>query len=111
MEIRHEEAGPGAAIVTLSGKVMLGTGTERITALVDELVSHGTKTVVFDLGGVTSLDSTGIGQFIASFNRITAAGGQMRMAAAAGHVLQTFRVSRLDRMFPFYASAEDAAKA
>ena len=60
---------------------------------------------------MTSLDSTGVGQFIASFNRIAAAGGQMRMAAAKGYILQTFHVSRLDRMFPFYASAEEAAKA
>jgi anti-sigma B factor antagonist len=111
MEIRHQPAGPGAAIVSLSGKVMLGTGTERITELVGELVDQGTKIVVFDLGGVTSLDSTGVGQFIASFNRIVAAGGQMRMAAAAGYILQTFHVSRLDRMFPFYASAEEAVKA
>jgi len=111
MEIRQEQAGPGAAIVTLSGRLMLGMGTDRITALVDELIGQGTKIVVFDLSGVTALDSTGMGQFIASFNRIAAAGGQMRMAAAAGHVLQTFHVSRLDRMFPFYATAEEAAKA
>ena len=111
MEIRYEAAGPDAAIVILSGKLMLGTGTERISSLVEELLGQGMKTVVFDLGGVTTLDSTGVGQFIASFNRIAAAGGQMRMAGATGHVLQTFRVSRLDRMFPFYASAEEAAKA
>jgi len=111
MEIRYEAAGPDAAIVTLSGKLMLGTGTERISALVEELLGQGTKTVVFDLGGVTTLDSTGVGQFIASFNRIMAAGGQMRMAGASGHVLQTFHVSLLDRMFPFYASAEEAVKA
>jgi anti-sigma B factor antagonist len=111
MEIRHEQAGPGVAIVTLSGKLALGTGTERVTALVEELLGQGTKIVVFDLGGVTALDSTGVGQFIASFNRIAAAGGQMRMAAAEGYILQTFRVSRLDRMFPFYASAEEAAQA
>ena len=111
MEIRHEQAGPGTAIVTLSGKLMLGAGTERITALVERLLGEGTQNVVFDLAGVTALDSTGVGQFIAAFNKIMSAGGQMRMAAAEGHVLQTFRVSRLDRMFPFYPSAEEAAKA
>jgi anti-sigma B factor antagonist len=110
MEIRHEPAGPATEIVTLSGKMMLGTGTERITALVDELVRHGARTVVFDLSGVTALDSTGVGQFIASYNRIMAAGGEMRMAGAEGHVLQTFRISRLDKMFAFYPSAAEATK-
>jgi anti-sigma B factor antagonist len=111
MEIRHEQAGPGTAIVTLSGKLMLGSGTDRIVALVDQLLAQGTRNVVFDLAGVTVLDSTGVGQFIASFNKLMSAGGQMRMAGATGHILQTFRVSRLDKMFPFYPSAEEAAKA
>lgn len=111
MEIQHAQAGPDTAIVTLSGKMMLGTGTEQVVALVEQLIGEGKKNVVFDLSGVTALDSTGVGQFIASFNKIMAAGGQMRMAGATGHVLQTFHVSRLDRMFPFFPTAEEAAKA
>jgi anti-sigma B factor antagonist len=111
MEIQHQSAGPGTEIVTLSGKLMLGSGTERIAELTDELVGQGTRTLIFDLSGVTALDSTGVGQFIASFNRLAAAGGEMRMAGAGGHILQTFHVSRLDRMFPFYASAAEAVKA
>jgi len=111
MEIRHEQTGPGTAVVTLTGKMMLGSGTERVTALVEELLAQGTRNVVFDLSGVTVLDSTGVGQFIASFNKLMAAGGEMRMAGATGHILQTFRVSRLDKMFPFFATAEEAAKA
>ena len=110
MEIQHKAAGPGAAVATLSGKLLLGSGTERITALADKLLSEGTKTVIFDLAGITALDSTGVGQFIAAFNQIAAAGGQMRMAAASGHIMHTFKVSRLDLVFPFYASAEEAVK-
>jgi anti-sigma B factor antagonist len=110
MEISHREAEAGAAIVTLDGKVMLGAGTERISGLVEELLRGGARTIVFDLAGVTALDSTGMGQFIASFNRIMEAGGEMRMAGAHGHVFETFRVSLLDKMFPFYASAEEAAR-
>ena len=111
MEIQHQQPSPQTAVVTLSGKLMLGAGTERISALVNQLLAQGTRNVVFDLSAVTVLDSTGVGQFIASFNQIVNAGGEMRMAGATGHILQTFRVSRLDKMFPFYPSAEEAAKA
>jgi anti-sigma B factor antagonist len=110
MEIQHQPAGPGTAIVTVSGKLMLGPGTERITVLVDQLLREGIRTVVFDLGGVTTLDSTGVGQFIAAFNQIAAAGGQMRMAGATGQILHTFHVSKLDLVFPFFPSAEEALK-
>jgi len=108
MEISHKEVGPGKAEVTLGGKIMLGMESEQIVNLVDELLKKGTRTIIFDLGGVTAIDSTGVGRFIWSYNKIAAAGGEMRMAGATGHVLQTFRVSLLDTVFSFYDTVQAA---
>jgi anti-anti-sigma factor len=57
---------------------------------------------------VTVIDSTGIGRFISSYNKIMAVGGDMRMAGAAGHVMQSFRVSLLDKVFSFYPTLQQA---
>jgi anti-sigma B factor antagonist len=111
MEINHRETTPGVVVIALSGRVMLGPESEQIVTLVEELLRHGKSTIIFDLAGVRSLDSTGIGRFIASYNEIVASGGKMRMAGATGRVLDVFRVARLDLMFPFYATAEEAARA
>jgi len=97
-------------VVPLSGKLMLGQGGGEIVAGVEDLLRQGKRTFIFDLGGVSAIDSTGIGHFIASFNKIMAAGGEMRMAGATGHVLEAFRVSLLDTVFPFFPSV-DAARA
>lgn len=110
LEITHTELAPGVAVVALAGKMMMGTVGDRVASLTDELLHAGKRTIVFDLAGITALDSTGVGQFISSFNRIMAAGGEMRMAGASGHVLQTFRVSLLDQVFSFYPTAEEAAR-
>jgi anti-sigma B factor antagonist len=111
MEINHRETAPGVVVIALSGRVMLGTESEQIVTLVEELIRHGKSTIIFDLAGVRRLDSTGIGRFIASYNEILASGGKMRMAGATGHLLDVFRVTRLDLVFPFYATAEEAASA
>jgi anti-anti-sigma factor len=108
MEISHHEIAPGAVEVKLAGKLMLGSESEQIVTLVDELLRRGVRTIIFNLAAVTAIDSTGVGRFIWSYNKIAAAGGDMRMAAAAGHVLQTFRVSLLDTVFSFYSSLEEA---
>jgi anti-anti-sigma factor len=108
MEIAHHEGRDGTVIVTLAGKLMLGPEGDRIVTLVEERLAAGRRKFIFDLSGVTVIDSTGIGRFIAAFNKIMAAGGQMRMAGATGHVMQSFRVSLLDKVFSFYPSLQQA---
>jgi anti-sigma B factor antagonist len=110
LEISHKEVAPSTVVVTLAGKLMLGADGEDIPSLVEGFLRDGKKIVVFDLSGVTVIDSTGIGRFIASYNKIAAVGGEMRMAGATGHLFQSFHVSLLDQVFPFFETAEDAVK-
>jgi anti-anti-sigma factor len=110
LEIAHKEVSPGVVVVTLTGKLMLGSDGQDIPAIVEDCLKQGTKIFVFDLSAVTVIDSTGIGRFIASYNKIAAAGGEMRMAGATGHLFQSFHVSLLDQVFPFYPTVDEAAK-
>jgi len=110
MEISQAEVAPGTIAIALAGKLMVGGDGDRIVELVETLLKSGTRIFIFDLAGITVLDSTGVGHFIASFNKIMAAGGEMRMAGATGHVFHTFHVSLLDQVFPFFPSIEEAAK-
>jgi anti-sigma B factor antagonist len=108
IHISHRDTAPGTVVITLAGKLMLGPEGDQIVSLVEELLSQGKRRIVFDLSGVTVIDSTGIGRFISSFNKIMAVGGQMCMAGAGGHVMQSFRISLLDKVFRFYPSVEAA---
>jgi len=110
LEISHKEAAGGVIVVTLTGKLMLGADGADIPKMVEEFLRQGLRTFVFDLSGVTVIDSTGIGRFIASYNKIAAAGGEMRMAGATGHLFQSFHVSLLDQVFPFYPDVDEATK-
>ena len=109
-EISHSEIAPGTVVVTLAGKLMIGTEGGGIVTLVESLLREGKRKIIFDISAVPNIDSTGIGHFIASFNKIGAAGGQMRLAGASGHVFQAFHVSLLDKVFKFYPSVEEAAQ-
>ena len=111
MEISHKEVAPGVMVIAVAGRVMMGPSSEPIPHLVEDLLRQGARTIVFDLSGVTSIDSTGIGRFISSFNKILAAGGEMRMAGATGHVHEAFHISLLDTVFSFYDSVDAALKA
>src|SRR5205823_11570019 len=110
LQIKHADAAPGAVVITLSGKILMGPESEQIVALVDTLLEDEKRTIIFDLADVTRIDSTGIGCFIASSNKIERAGGEMRMAGATRHLLDVFHVTLLDTVFPFYPDVEAACK-
>lgn len=109
LEIQEREYRPGVLLIRLAGRIMLGPESERIEAVVEQALERGVRDFIFDLSGVTHIDSTGIGRFIASFNRVRRAGGRMHMVAVPGAVRDGFRVTRLDTVFPFYGDVESAA--
>lgn len=109
LEIAKSEPVPGTVVIQLTGKVMMGVESEPIVAMVDDFVRAGKKLVIFDVSGVTRMDSTGVGRFIYSFNKITGAGGTMRIAGATGHIFDIFHVSLLDTVIPFFPSVDQAS--
>jgi anti-anti-sigma factor len=108
IEISHKGVAPGVVAIAITGRVTMGPSSEPIPHLVEDLLRQGTRTIVFDLAGVTSIDSTGIGRFISSFNKIMAAGCEMHMAGATGQVFEAFHISLLDTVFSFHDSVDAA---
>lgn len=110
-EITHREIAPHTVVITLTGRLTIGTRGERIESLVESLLAEGKRIIIFDLAGLAAIDSTGIGHFIASYGKITAAGGDMRMACATGRLFEAFHVSLLDKVFRFCPTVEEASRA
>ena len=108
--VEHQDVQPATSVITLRGKMMLGEECAQLETLVPQLLKDGRKNLVFDLSGVTHIDSTGIGRFIDAFSRLGPLGGQMRLAGATGAVRDSFRVTRLDTVFKFYPSVEAACE-
>ena len=108
--IENSELKPGVVVIRLAGKLMLGPEGQRVETLVAELLGQGQKNFIFELSGLTHIDSTGIGRFISSFNKVRQAGGIMRMAGATGQVREGFRVTRLDTVFKFLPDVETASQ-
>ena len=108
LAVTHREISPDTAVVSISGDLKLGPEGERVQDLVGELLQQGKRTIVIDVAGIDRIDSTGIGRLIASYNKIAAAKGQMRLAGTRTYLFQVFKVSSLDKIFSFYPSVEDA---
>lgn len=96
------------SVITLRGKLMLGEDCNKLEAVIPELLKEGRTKLIFDLSEVTHIDSTGIGRFIDTYGRLLKVSGKMRLAGASGAVRDSFRVTRLDTVFSFFPSVEEA---
>lgn len=90
---------------------MLGPEGQQVEAVIGEMLGRGYRRLVVDMSGITHIDSTGIGRCIASLNKVTQVGGKLHMAGATGQVRESFRVTRLDRVFRFFDEVEKALAA
>ena len=111
LEVHHAEVDPGLVIITLAGKMMLGGESQQVEELVTQLLAQGQRSILFDIAGLTRIDSTGIGRFISSYNKIEEAEGRMGMAGATPHLRECFHATQLDRVFRFYADVQGARAA
>lgn len=108
--VEHQDVQAATSVITLRGKLMLGEECRQLETLVPQLLESGRRNLVFDLSGVTHIDSTGIGRFIDTYSRLSQLGGLMRLAGASGAVRDSFRVTRLDTVFTFYPTVAAACE-
>lgn len=111
LTLEHEKLDQDTCIVTLKGRLQLGTACADLEALILRLVGRGAKTLVFDISQVTHMDSTGMGRFIEAHRLLQSISGHMRIVAAPGAVRDMFQITRLDTIFSFYPSIEAATAA
>lgn len=74
-------------------------------------VAHGRdQHVVFDLSGVTHIDSAAIGTIVTCFSRVKKSGGTLSLAGAKGMVEGTIKLTQVDKVIKLYASAAEATQ-
>jgi anti-sigma B factor antagonist len=110
LEMTTNRMPPDIAVVQFTGKIMLGRESQRIETVVGDLLRDGVRKIIFDLGGVTYIDSAGLGMITLCSGKVTSAGGVFRVAGATGLAAKLFKITRLDTVIPFYPTVEAATE-
>jgi anti-sigma B factor antagonist len=101
------EALEDVEVLTLKGNLDALTAPE-LRPTIDELVAHRRTKVVFDLAGLTLIDSSGVGAIVSLFKRVRMLGGDVKIACLANQPKEIFRLLRLDRAFDLFETVEEA---
>jgi anti-sigma B factor antagonist len=97
-------------LLKISGRITLGRECQEVEWAVEDLVRDSKKKVVVDLAGLDYVDSTGIGILVMCSGKVRAAGGELRLAALQPRIAELMRLTRLDQILHFYATAAEASE-
>jgi anti-sigma B factor antagonist len=98
------------AVVQPAGDLDLATAP-RLQRVLRELLDEGRTRILMDMGGVTFVDSSGLGILVGAYKAARARGGDVKFANASREVRKLFQITRTDRYLAFYARVEDARTA
>jgi anti-sigma B factor antagonist len=95
-------------ILDVAGKITLGDGSVVLREKVKELVAAGNKKVLLNLGNVTYIDSSGIGELVAAFTSVSNSGGALKLLHLTKRVQDLLQITKLYTVFEVH---DDEAKA
>jgi anti-sigma B factor antagonist len=110
LEIQTRQLPPDIVVVEITGRITIGRECKQLEWAVDTLVREKQeKKIIFDLAGVTHLDSTGVGIIVMSAGQLKQAGGQLRLAGANKHIEQVLKVTSIDKLVSWNPTVTEAA--
>jgi anti-anti-sigma factor len=109
LTIGRKQIEPDIAVLEMSGRIVLGNDSKNVEWKLAELLKENQKKVVFDLGGVTVVDSTGVGIIVMCHAKLKKCGGTLRIAGVGGMVEDTLRLTSVDKLIEFYPTVAEAA--
>jgi anti-sigma B factor antagonist len=89
----------GVTIVDLSGRITLGEGSVVLRDTVKELSNQGQKKILLNLGDVTYIDSSGIGELVSAYTSVRNAGGELKLLNLTKKVHDLLQITKLYTVF------------
>jgi len=98
----------GVEIIKLEGKITIGSGDQQLREVIAEALANGKTKVLLDMSGVTTIDSSGIGELVGSYTTVTNRGGKLKLLHLPAKLNELLHVTQLITVFEVYESEPDA---
>ena len=89
----------GVTILDMSGRITLGEGSVQLRDAVRDLLSKGQKHILLNLGDVTYIDSSGIGELVSAFTTVKNQGGELKLLNLTRKVHDLLQITKLYTVF------------
>jgi anti-sigma B factor antagonist len=107
LNIKERQAGD-VTILDLSGKITIGEGSVQLREAVRRLLDEGKKKILLNLGDVSYVDSSGIGELVSSYTTTNNNGGQLKLLNLTKKIQDLLMITKLLTVFETHDTEEAA---
>ncbi len=98
MKASNRQVG-GITVVDMSGRITLGEGSTVLRESVKDLLAKGQRKILLNLGDVTYIDSSGIGELVSAFTSVRNQGGDLKLLKLTKKVHDLLQITKLYTVF------------
>jgi anti-sigma B factor antagonist len=95
----------------MSGRITLGEGSVVLRDTIRDLIGKGQKKILLNLGDVTYIDSSGIGELVSAFTAVRREGGELKLLNLTKKVHDLLQITKLYTVFDIKDDEAAAIKA
>jgi anti-sigma B factor antagonist len=109
LKIDHRKTG-SVTVVDLSGKIVMGDGAERLLETAKDLVRQGERELLFNMSGVSYVDSAGLGVFVKCHNAAAESDGHIKLVNVSSRIRDLLRITKLQTLFEVFDDESAAVR-
>lgn len=98
----------GVTVLDLKGGVVLAPDGKALHERVKQLVEQNKTRILLNIGDVTHIDSTGLGEIISALSLVKKKHGQLKLARATEKVRHLIQLTHLHLLLENYPSESEA---
>jgi anti-sigma B factor antagonist len=100
----------GVDVISLTGKITIGSGDTQLRDVITQAMNEGKQNILLDMSGVTTIDSSGIGELVGSYTSVANRGGKMKLLHLPAKLNELLHVTQLITVFEVYDDEAEAIR-
>jgi anti-sigma B factor antagonist len=97
-------------VIDVAGRITLGEGSSALRDTLRDLVANGQKKILLNLGEVSYIDSSGIGEMVSGFTTVTNQGGELKLLNLTKRVKDLLQITKLYTVFDIHDEESTAIR-
>jgi anti-sigma B factor antagonist len=97
-------------VIDAAGRITLGEGASAFRDMLRELAAKGDKKILLNLGEVSYIDSSGIGEMVSGFTTLTNHGGQLKLMGLSKRIKDLLQITKLYTVFEVFDDEADGIR-